>query len=143
MRHPHPIPLLITAVLLLCSTGVLAQESTDVRLPSGTLSAEQVIALFSDKTVETRTVVKQRESLTYYHPDGEVVQLRNGETRRGFWRVRDDARICLQMEEFREKCRIIVRGLGGGYRKYIVRKNGLHQPTVDYLGFFEGNQLDR
>ncbi len=143
MRHTHPQILSIIAALLLGSSVVQAQESSDVRLPSGTLSAGQVIELFSDRTVETRTVVKQRESLTYYHPDGEVVQVRNGNTRRGFWRVRDDGRICLQMEEFREKCRIIVRGLGGGYRKYIVRKNGLHQPTVDYLGFTEGNQLDR
>ncbi len=142
MRPYNPIGRLLTAALLLGASTVHAQESS-VRLPAGTLSAAEVTRLFSDKTVETRTVVKQRGSLTYYHPAGEVVQQRDGTTRRGFWRVRSDGRICLQMEELEEKCRIIVRGLGGGYRKYIVRKNGLHQPTVDYLGFVDGNQLGR
>ena len=142
MHHLH-LPALLLAIGLLISTSAWAQQTPDVNLPSGTLSSAQVSALFSGKTVETRTVVQKRTSLTYYQPDGEVVQLRDGVKRRGHWRVRKDARICLQMEELREKCRIIVRGLGGGYRKYIVRKNGLHQPTVDYLGFYEGNQLDR
>jgi len=140
--HPMPRDLLLAAcALLLGLASFQARADAVVRLPSGTLTAKEVVKLFSDRTVETRTVVKKRESLTYYHPDGEVVQQRNGTTRHGFWRVRKDGRICLQMEELEEKCRIIVRGLGGGYRKYIVRKNGLHQPTVDYLNFVEGNQL--
>lgn len=141
MRRTVPLFLLIATGLLLFGATAHAQGQPDLQLPSGTLRADQVITLFSDKTVQTRTVVKKRKSLTYYHPEGEVVQLRNGIMRRGHWRVRDDGRICLQMEELEEKCRIIVRGLGGGYRKYIVRKNGLHQPTVDYLDFLEGNQL--
>ena len=141
MRRAVPLLLLIATGLLIFGATAYAQGQPDLQLPSGTLRADQVITLFSDKTVQTRTVVKKRKSLTYYHPEGEVVQLRNGIMRRGHWRVRDDGRICLQMEELEEKCRIIVRGLGGGYRKYIVRKNGLHQPTVDYLDFLEGNQL--
>ena len=96
--------LLAACGLLLGLAPVQATAATDVRLPSGTLTAKEVVKLFSNRTVETRTVVKKRESLTYYHPDGEVVQLRNGNTRRGFWRVRKDARICLQMEELEEKC---------------------------------------
>ena len=136
--------LLFAGALLLGASAVQAKDDdTDVQLPAGTLSAADVVKLFSNKTVETRTVVKKRDSLTYYHPAGEVIQQRDGTSRRGFWRVRKDGRICLQMEELEEKCRIIVRGLGGGYRKYIVRKNGLHQPTVDYLGFVDGNQLDK
>ena len=111
-----------------------------VTLPTATLTAKEVKKLFSGRSVESQTVIKQRRSLTYYLPDGEVRQLRNDNKRFGRWRVSKKGRMCLRMETLREKCRIIVREPGGGYRKYIVRKNGDHQPTVDYLQFWDGNE---
>ncbi len=117
-------------------------DKPQISLPATTLSADEVRALFLGRTIESRTLVKKRGSLTYYRPDGEVRQLRDGTTRLGRWRVNRKGRICLRMEALREKCRIIVREPDGGYRKYIVRKNGQHQPTVDYVRFWEGNRFN-
>ena len=109
-------------------------------LPLGTLKKKQVIKLFSGQTVESVTASKSRVSHTYYAPDGSVEQIRNGTKRYGTWRVSSDARICLQMEDRREKCRIIVKE-GDEYKKYIVKKNGHHQHSVSYRKFAPGKQF--
>ena len=142
MRRNILTTISLAACLMLATTALPAQEKARITLPSGTLSAAEVGALFKNMTVESRTVVKKRRSRTYYHPDGEVRQLRDGKTRRGFWHVLPNGRICLQMEDLKEKCRIIVREPEGGYRKYIVKKNGQHQPTVDYIEFWKGNPFN-
>jgi len=118
----------------------LLKMSPEPLLPLGTLKKEQVIKLFSGQTVESVTASKSRVSLTYYDPDGAVEQLRNGDKRYGKWRVRSDARICLQMEDRSEKCRIIVKE-GDQYKKYIVKKNGRHQHSVSYRKFAPGKQF--
>lgn len=126
------------ALLLSCWAAVAIANSDGPPLPSNMLHADELTALFSDRTVLSRTVVKKRESTTYYHPGGGVRQLRNGKRRFGHWRVTRDDRICLQMETSREKCRIVVKE-GERYRKYVVKKDGNHQPTVDYVQFWDGN----
>lgn len=103
-------------------------------LPEGTLTKRELKKLFAGKTVESETAVKKRLSLTYYSVDGQVEQLRNGKKRYGHWRIRKDDRICLQMEGAKEKCRIVVKE-DGVYKKYIVKKNGRHQLTVNYRSF--------
>jgi len=114
----------------------------DLQLPQGTLTAAEVTALFSGKTVESVLDSTGRTSLTYYNPNGELRQLQNGERRNGHWRVRDDGRICLQFEgDSEDKCRIIVRE-GEVYRKYIVKLNGQHQPIITYKAFRFGNLVD-
>ena len=109
-------------------------------LPMTTLRKKEIINLFSDKTVESVTANQGRTSLSYYSPDGKVEQLRNGVIRRGTWHVTNSARICLQMENLQEKCRIIVKE-GDGYKKYIVKKNGDHQHSVSYRKFMQGKQF--
>lgn len=109
-------------------------------LPFGTLKKKEVIELFSGRTVESVTASQSRVSHTYYAPDGAVEQVRNGNKRYGKWRVTSDARICLQMEDRREKCRIMVKE-GDEYKKYIVKKNGHHQHSVSYRKFAPGKQL--
>ncbi len=118
----------------------LPDLSTKPLLPLGTLKKKQVIKLFSGQTVESVTASKSRVSHTYYAPDGSVEQIRNGTKRYGKWRVSSDARICLQMEDRREKCRIIVKQ-GDEYKKYIVKKNGHHQHSVSYRKFAPGKQF--
>jgi len=117
-----------------------SQPTTGEALPAGTLTSSEVFTLFNDKTVFSVTAVKKRESISYYDPNGEVRQLRKGITRRGYWRVSDSGRMCLQMEDLPEKCRIIAKE-GGVYKKYIVRKSGPHQHSVSYLEFRSGNPL--
>lgn len=109
-------------------------------LPTGTLSASQVKKLFSGRTVESVTVNKGRTSLSYYNANGNLEQRRNGKIRYGKWRVTDTGRICLQMENLKEKCRIIVNK-DGEYRKYIVKKSGRHSHSVTYRNFMPGKKF--
>lgn len=118
----------------------LLKISPEPLLPIGTLNKKEIITLFSGQTVESVTNSKSRVSHTYYAPDGSVEQIRNGKMRYGKWRVKSDARICLQMEDRREKCRIIVKE-GDEYKKYIVKKNGRHQHSVSYRNFVKGKQF--
>lgn len=140
---------LISAVLLLILIGLgtpglfHAAETAgkpQVALPAGTLPSEEIVALFSNRTVYAITTAKGRKSVSYYAPDGGVRQMRNGVKRSGHWRVTQNGRLCLQMEDLPEKCRIIVAEKDG-YKKYIVRKNGIHQHTITYQSFVEGNTL--
>lgn len=132
------------AVVLILGLGLLvggcAAKSKPVVLPVGTMNAEQVYQLFADKTVESVTIKSGRVSKTYYSPDGELRQLQDGEKRIGNWRVREDGRICLDIEEGSSKCRIVVRE-GDTYVKYVVKSDGAHRPVVTYKSFQEGNPL--
>jgi len=135
------LPILLAVFLAVVGmTVIVVPESSagDVKLPDGTLTSAEVFALFNDRTVTVITAVRQREGVSYYDPNGEIRQMRNGVMRVGHWRVTDSGRICLQMEDLPEKCRIIVKE-GAVYKKYIVRKNGLHQHSVTYIRFREGN----
>ena len=118
----------------------LAEMSTEPILPLGTLTKKEVVELFSGKTVESVTAKKGRISHTYYHPDGKVEQVRNNQFRYGNWRVRPDGRMCMQMEDLKEKCRIIVLE-DGQYKKYIVKKDGRHQHSVSYRSFLSGKNF--
>jgi len=138
------IALLVTVLALLGPAGpVLAEEPEDnpnIVLPPGTLSSAEVFSLFNNKTVYSVTALQGRESVSFYDPNGEVRQKRNDIERNGHWRVTANGRICLQMEDLPEKCRIIVKE-NGTYKKYIVRKNGRHQHSVSYPAFRDGNPL--
>lgn len=124
----------------LAQTPEETEEQPEIVLPAGTLSSEEVLALFKDQTVYSVTAAQGRESVSYYDPNGEVRQMRNGVKRTGTWRVTKNGRICLQMEDLPEKCRIIVKEKGT-YKKYIVKKNGEHQHSVSYPAFRDGNPL--
>jgi len=108
--------------------------------PLEKLWKNEIVKLFSDKTVESETVRKGRVSLTYYNPDGTLVLFRNGKKHSGTWRVTDKDRMCLKIENSKEKCRIIVRQ-GTAFSKYIVKKNGQHQRSINYRRFMPGKHF--
>jgi hypothetical protein len=108
--------------------------------PLEKLNKEEIIKLFSDKTVESQTVRKGRVSVAYYHPDGTLELLRKGVKHYGVWRVTDEDRMCLGLEGSIEKCRIIVKQ-GSSYGKYIVKKSGKHQQSISYRWFKQGKQF--
>ena len=122
------------------STNFLSKKS--IPLPAGTLNKSEVQTLFSDKTVKSVLDKNGRISMTYYNPNGELLQLQKGKMRAGNWQVREDGRICLQMEGKDQGCRIIVKEQFT-YRKYIVKRDGNHQPIITYTSFSSGNLLDR
>jgi len=135
--------LLFLLAVVLVAVGmmvVVVPESPagGVMLPDGTLTSAEVFALFNNRTVTAVTAVRHREGVSYYDPNGEIRQIRDGIKRVGRWRITDSGRICLQMEDLPEKCRIIVKE-GKVYKKYIVRKNGVHQHSVTYTRFRKGN----
>jgi len=138
------VAILCLIMALLGITGqALAEEAeikSKVTMPPGTLDSDEISVLFNNKTVYSITAVRGRESVSYYDSNGEVRQMRNGVKRTGHWRVTEKGRICLQMEDLPEKCRIIVKEKGI-YKKYIVRKNGEHQHSVTYQAFRNGNPL--
>ncbi len=109
-------------------------------LPAGTLSRRELRDLFHNRTATSVSGSRERLSRTYYAPDGSVEQLRDGRKRTGKWRITRNARICLQMDNNREKCRIVVRE-SGELRKYVVKKNGRHQPVVTYRAFAAGKDF--
>lgn len=135
------LSILMLAICCGCAQLQFASKK-DVPLPAGTLDAAAVTALFSGQTVESVLDKSGRVSLTYYNPNGELRQLQNGEKLGGSWHVRDDGRICLQIEDGGQKCRIIVKD-GPVYRKYIVKLDGNHEPIITYKSFRNGNLVDK
>lgn len=129
-------------VFMLAGCAGIGKHKQDVPLPVGTLDAAAVTALFSGKTVESITNNSGRISLTYYNPNGELRQLQYGTKRSGTWRVRQDGRICLSFPGASNQCRIIVKE-GDTYQKYVVKRNGQHQPVVTYRTFRDGNFVDQ
>lgn len=108
--------------------------------PLQILDKQAIIRLFSDQTVESETVRKGRVSLTYYHADGTLELMRDGKTYFGVWQVTDNGRMCLKIEDSKEKCRVIVKQ-GTIISKYIVKNNGQHQPSITYRRFLSGKQF--
>ena len=136
----NTIKIMLVSVLLIVLVEGCA--STRVTLPPGTLNATEVTALFSGKTVESKLDKSGRVSLTYYNPNGALRQLQNGQKRNGTWRVKKSGRICLQFAGDKESCRIIINE-GPFYRKYIVKRDGNHQPILTYTSFRSGNLVDQ
>lgn len=108
--------------------------------PREKLKKEEIIKIFADRTVLSKTVRKGRVSLTYYNPDGTLEVTRNGQNYPGTWRVTERDRMCLKLRNSKEKCRIIVKQ-GDTYSKYIVKKNGQHQQSIRYQRFLPGRQF--
>ncbi len=133
------IKAMLASVLLMVLT--LGCASTRLSLPPGTLDANEVSALFSGKTVESKLDKNDRISLTYYNPNGELRQLQKGQKRTGTWRVKKSGRICLQFAGATASCRAIIKE-GPVYRKYIVKRDGNHQPIITYTSFTTGNLVD-
>jgi hypothetical protein len=132
------IKIMLAGVLLIVMAAGCA--TTNLTLPPGTLNAEQVTALFSGKTVESKLDKSGRVSFTYYNPNGGLRQLQNGQERSGIWRVTKKGRICLQFAGKKERCRAIVQE-GPVYRKYIVKSDGSHIPILTYMSFRSGDLI--
>ncbi|HEB96042.1 MAG TPA: hypothetical protein ENI96_06405 [Sedimenticola thiotaurini] len=130
--------LFLTLLLMTILTACISAPSR-IQLASPWLDSDALTRLFRDHTVESVNVKSGVVSRTYYAPDGSLVQWREGTWRNGRWRVRN-GRICLQMEDRREKCRAVIKE-DGQYRKYVIRRDGRHRLVVTYRWFEPGNRL--
>ena len=140
--------LIVVVSLLLAMSGcVQVSDVKESDIKTGDynwLTANQLKQLFTKKTV-TSINSSGTESKTYYHSSkGKVTQLRDGKTRKGFWRVTKkkdgSGRICLKMEGGKEQCRAIAK-INGKYFKFVVKKNGQHKKVVSYKKFESGKKL--
>ena len=123
------------------ATACHSSRKSEVVYPEGTLGVSEINELFSNKTVKSITVGRGRVSDSYYEPGGRIYQVRNGLSRKGFWRITPDAQICLRMSDQNvENCRIIVYE-NGVFRKYRPASKGQFKPVVDYVSFQDGNRL--
>ena len=134
--------IVITALVIAFLSGCAGTSSKKepVVLPEGTLDQTAVVELFEDKTFESVTVGSGRTSTSYYDPNGQIRQVRQGSLRNGYWRVNSSGRMCLQMENHEEKCRIIVLE-DGSYKKYVVKVDGQHRHVVSYRRIMYGNPM--
>ncbi|ORJ62180.1 hypothetical protein [Geothermobacter hydrogeniphilus] len=140
-------PLLFALLLLLvtaCTPSTTHNKTGHSRphysLPAGILNSDQLRELFSNRTVDSITIARSRSTVSYYNPNGELRQRRNGKLRVGHWRITKKGRICLQIKGKKEKCRAVARQ-NGQYVKFIIKQNGQHQPVVRYIAFRDGNLL--
>lgn len=115
--------------------------TTLVEQHSKTLNQSEVRELFTRHTVTSVNVDSGKRSVTYY-TRSKVRQIRDGEMRRGTWRVKRNGLKCMTMGSNPEVCRLVRLDDDGVYRKY---KPSLFdtEPTVYYTSFVQGNQLKR
>lgn len=134
------LTVLLIATLLTTGCSITSYSREGTPLPPGTLNAMELRTLFSGQTVKSKNA-GGAVSLTYYAPDGTLQQHRDGQLRTGSWKIKSNGRICLEMEQEEDgKCRIIARE-NNQYIKYVVKKDGQHQPVVTYISFEPGNRL--
>lgn len=104
------------------------------------LTEDEVRTLLVGNTVESQDRNTQLNSITYYHPKGQVVQKRMWSKSSGRWAIEENGQICLEFGDRSMQCRHIVKE---GDRYYKVRSNsdGELQKIVRYRSFAEGNRL--
>jgi hypothetical protein len=132
-----------TAIFLI--TG--CQSFKPQKAGSQFLSSDQVYDLFVDKTVESVGSDTGITSFTYYDRNGQVIQHRFWNERRGQWRIEPTGEICLMMEGDNESCRKISLQPGSfwavtqdRYYKFKMTSSGPRE-VVRYRQFIEGNTL--
>ncbi|MCF6267963.1 MAG: hypothetical protein L3J57_15705 [Desulfuromusa sp.] len=112
-----------------------------VELPQGTLDASQLSTLFSGKTVVAdSTDGKKQKLVSYFGLDGQYQQVRKGWLKTGTWRVRKDGRLCIELEEKKQDCRIIVQR-NNTFLRYAVKLDGNHKHELTYTRFRPGQRL--
>jgi len=112
-------------------------------LPAGaeTLNADQVKALFSDKTVEYQHEKLGFKFVVYHAPDGTLRGSRNGQPMSELqWSVNDKGELCISYNQH-NRCHPI-RHADGAYQKYTRDKNGETKILVTYRRFIDGNPND-
>lgn len=108
---------------------------------ANTLNAEQVKALFSDKTVEYRHKKLGFEFIVYHAPDGTLRGTRDGHPMGELqWSVNDQGELCIAYNQ-KQSCYPIMHE-DGKYKKYTLDDNGKRKILLTYRRFIDGNPND-
>jgi len=103
-----------------------------------TLNADQVKALFSDKTVEYQHERLGFKFIVYHAPDGSLRGTREGELMSELqWSVNERGELCIAYGG-KKRCQPIMKE-NGVYKKYTVGKDGEKKTMVTYRRFIDGN----
>ena len=106
-----------------------------------TLHADQVKALFSDRTVEYRHEKLGFEFVVYHAPDGSLRGTRDGQPMGELqWSVNDRGELCIAYNR-KQSCHPIMND-NGIYKKYTVTDNGERKILLTYRRFIDGNPND-
>jgi len=128
-RFTRTILVATLPMLLLFTQSVPAAE---------TLNADQVRALFSDKTVEYRHERLGFKFVVYHAPDGSLRGTREGELMSELqWSVNKQGELCIAYGG-KNRCQPIMKE-NGVYKKYTVGKDGERKTMVIYRRFIDGN----
>ena len=124
------------------STSSAVFGSSSNAAPDGQdLTGEEMRALFSGKTVSGRHVVKNYDFESYYEPHGKVRVYVGAERklRNATWTIQG-SEICLNWKDTGTlRCRKMVKGSDGKYRKEKELSGGRRQVVVTFSSFVDGN----
>ena len=137
--------------IVVCFCAIFTAFSSPL-LAFGKLSAEEVRALFSGKTVEGEFREGSNKRIdpdgvsTFYEPfvmyfsaDGSVRSIRGGVKKKGNWRVDEKGNHCVQWSGKKEGCAPINKE-GRVYKKYKMRSGGSRTKWVKtFTQFRPGN----
>jgi hypothetical protein len=140
MKFPTLLVAVSLSLSFYCSAAFAMASSPDVVLPEGVLNAQQIELLVQDKTVATSVEDGNREELFYFGKDGKLQRVLDGLQSTGRWNIREDGRLCTQLQGKGRDCRIVVKQ-GQTYRQYVVKKDGNHRYDLTYTQISEGQQL--
>lgn len=123
--------MVVRSVLAYCILGISQVALAEQRV----LNADEVTAMFSDKTVWGEHAFKPKKSIVYLSSDGTYKSRRLDvdETNEGKWSVNKKGELC--MKNKKEKCRKVVDE-DGVIKKYKKKKH-----VWTYTKFEEGNNL--
>lgn len=111
-----------------------------------TLSAHEVRALISGKTVKGHHDKKNYSFVRYYEPSGTFRSYQNGSKtpRRGKWSVNRNGDICIRWDgELQDLCRKIITDDKGRYWKVLIKPNGKQITIITFHSFVDGNEIDK
>jgi len=127
----RPVYLVIIPLLMMLAQTARAE----------TLDAEQVKALFTDKTVEYQHERLGFDFVVYHAPDGSLRGTRDGQPMGELqWSVNDQGELCIAYNQ-KKRCQPIMKD-NGVYKKYTVGKDGQKTTVVTYRQFLDGNPND-
>jgi hypothetical protein len=122
-------------LLIIFLAGLISGLSLTTSAAPRTLDAKEITELFTDKTAHTEIKMTQdKKYLIYYGKDGKVI-MKAGDTKTDAkWRVSEDGKHCLSINN-RERCATVIQDNTGVYYRVMGKNRRVHAIT----SFSDGN----
>ena len=118
---------------------LLAIITLPVEAGGQALSAEEITALVSGKTLEGTNPFKKFEIVTYFAPDGTFRRIRDGEREQGTWSVTSNNELCMTRKRG-TTCRIMKKE-GDVWNAYKIPHKVMKPPSHErrWVRVLDGN----